>query len=487
MAMVGQTQTLPKDWDRIDCSKQHGQPWANVNIGAYRFSVAPGGKLSLYVRGAHSLCQDYCYKWRIIRGPGQLSDLYGKRVIYQAPDEEPECKDNPLIQLEYCGEVMDTQYIAISTLISDETAYYSAGPFREGTFPHDHRCKPYIVQPYGYWDCELYLRAGKPGVHYQHPGWCGDKSIMKCCITLRRHACDGRVLHKWVIGIVERCINKGCGVWIPMGDAFHARSGDGFMHGDFGWLTGVSYAYAKQDLLDAVVMGLWAKDYKTLKELFPEGWTVGDPLPKGVTLEGPGEFPKMWFSGDAAPENLKLKEGTTFPPAWTAGDPVPEGVHVEKDAWFPDDWKPTDPLPKGITIDQYFEWPEDWTPGDKLPEGASFPEGEYFDKGWFAGHSTPENVTIAEGSSFPPGWYSGDPLPEGVTLDPGKDIPFDWQPGDEVPEGLHLPPIWPEGRPKWWVEKWKGGLLKEGGILDVRSPALLEEDCCVPEEEWEPT
>lgn len=139
MAMVGQTTTLPKDWDRIDCSKQHGAPWNNVAIGAYKFTVRPGGRLSLYVRGAHELCQDNCYKWRIVRGPGQLDDLYGKRTVYQAPGEQPDCEDNPLIQLEYCGELMDQQYISISTFVTDEVAYFRAGPFREGTFPQENR------------------------------------------------------------------------------------------------------------------------------------------------------------------------------------------------------------------------------------------------------------------------------------------------------------------------------------------------------------
>jgi len=135
MATVGQIKVLPKDWDRIDCARQHYAPWATVKIGAYRFSVKPGGKLSLYVRGAHKYCDDLCYKWRIVRGGGQLSDLYGKRVVYTAPGEQPECEDNPLIQLEYCGELMDQAYIAVSSFISDEVAYYRAGPFREGYWP----------------------------------------------------------------------------------------------------------------------------------------------------------------------------------------------------------------------------------------------------------------------------------------------------------------------------------------------------------------
>ena len=465
MATVGQIKVLPKDWDRIDCARQHYAPWATVKIGAYRFSVKPGGKLSLYVRGAHELCQDQCYKWRIVRGGGQLSDLYGKRVVYTAPAEQPECIDNPLIQLEYCGEFMDQQYIAVTTFISDGTAYYRAGPFREGYWPKD-------------WGCDLY------GID---AFWCGNETIVKSCITIYRHACDGRILHKTYLGIRQCCVGLTFLIYKVIKNKFQARSADGFMHGAFGIIDGVSYAYAKQDLLDAFVLGLWFKDYKTIEELFPEGWTPGDPLPEGVTLEGPGEFPKMWYSGDPAPENLTLEEGTLFPPGWTAGDIIPEGVHVPKDVWFPDDWKTTDPLPKGITVDEYFEWPEDWTPGDKLPEGASFPKGEYFEKDWFAGHSMPENVTLAEGASFPAGWYSGDPLPEGVSLDEGKEIPFDWQPGDEVPEGLNLPELWPKDRPKWWDKKWEGGLLKERGILDVRTPEMFEEECCVPEEEWEPT
>lgn len=481
------TKKLPKDWDRIDCSRQHTRNWEPVQIGASRFSVKPGERLRLYVRGAHELCQDYCYKWRIMRGPGQLDDLFGKVNYYEAPAEQPECKDNPIIQLEYCGEYMDQVYIGISDVTTDAIAYFSAGPFRNGTFPHDNSCTQYTVQPHEWKDGVYTELEGKPGTVYQSPAWCGDKSILKACITIRRHACDGRTISKEVIGLRETCINKGRGIYIPKGDEFQAASPWGFFTGAFGILKNTTYATAKQDLLDAWLMGQRAKDYKTMKELFPEGWTSGDPLPEGVTLDPGGEFPKEWYSGDAAPENLKLKEDTLFPPGWTAGDMLPEGVNVEDDAWFPPGWTDTDPLPEGITLDPDTYFPENWTAGDKLPEGASFPKGEYFEKGWTAGDEMPEGVTIPKGVSFPPGWYSGDPLPDGITLDPGAEIPFDWEPGDDPPEGLNLPPIWPEGRPKWWEDRWNGGLLVERGIVDVRPPELLEEDCCVPEEEWQPT
>jgi hypothetical protein len=486
MATVGQTQTLPKDWDRIDCSKQHGRPWANVIITAYRFSCAPGGSIRLSVKGAHELCQDYCYKWRIVKGAGQLSDLYGKKVTYYAPTEQPECKDNPIIQLEYCGEVMDRVYIGISKLTTDDIAYFSAGPWRQGSFPEDNSCQPYTVIPHQWVDGEYFESVGKPGVIYQSAAWCGDKSILKACITIRRHSCDGRAISKEVIGLRQCCASKGNGVYVVIKDKFQAKSPWGFKSGAFGILEKTTYAAAKQDLLDAWLLGQRATDFKTIKELFPPDWYPGDPLPEGVTLDKAGEFPKEWYSGDAVPQNLKLKEGTKFPPGWTAGDPLPEGVKVEEDAWFPPGWTPTDPLPEGITLEADAFFPENWTAGDKLPEGASFPKGEYFDKGWKAGDEMPEGVTIAEGASFPPGWYSGDPLPEGVTLDEGAQIPFDWQPGDDPPEGLNLPPIWPEGRPKWWELRWTESLLKERGIVDVRPPKLIQEDCCVPEEEWLP-
>lgn len=134
----GAVQKLPKDWDRIDCSKQHTRPWLNVQIQASRYALTPGSRLNLYVRGAHDLCQDYCYKWRIVKGGGELSDLYGKKNTYTAPEENPGCENNPTIRLEYCGEIMDEVTLGVSDFISDDTAYYSAGNWQETFFPYDN-------------------------------------------------------------------------------------------------------------------------------------------------------------------------------------------------------------------------------------------------------------------------------------------------------------------------------------------------------------
>jgi len=465
MAEIVRKPIPPQEWVKIDCSKQSANPEADVAIHASRYHVRPGGRMGLSVRGAHKLCEDGCYKWRIIKGGGDLDLIYGKRNYYTAPAENPECINNPTIQLEYCGVPMDTVVIGISDSIIEGTAFFRAGAFREGYWPRWNTCAPYEFDMF----------------------WCGEERYYKSCIVISRYSCDGRILGRDRIGLRQCCVGLTYFDYKVLKNQWQANSMYGFQHGAFGILKGQSYAYAKQDLLDAWVFGQHYKDYKTIDELFPEDWYPGDPLPEGVTLEGPGEFPPHWYAGDAPPDNLKLEEDTTFPFGWTAGDPLPEGVTVEEDAWFPPDWTVTDPLPEGITLEIGSYFPDDWTAGDKLPEGASFPKGEYFDKGWTSRADIPENVTMAEGASFPSGWRSGDPLPEGVTLDPGAVIPFDWQPGDDVPEGLNLPTLWPKDRPKWWEKRWEGGLLTERGILDVRTPEMFDEECCVPEEEWQPS
>lgn len=201
MAIIGETQKLPEDWDRIDCSRMTGMPWETVKIGANRFATVPGGSVSLFVRGAHSLCQDHCYKWRIVRGGGELSDLYGKRVVYYAPAEQPECTNLPIIQLEYCGEYMDQAVIGISSVISEEVAYFSAGPFTEGMFPQEGHCRQYKIEPGTYIFGEWNPAPRDPTTIYESVAWCGQERIQKCCVTIRRHACDGRELSREAIGI----------------------------------------------------------------------------------------------------------------------------------------------------------------------------------------------------------------------------------------------------------------------------------------------
>lgn len=165
---------------------------------------------------------------------------------------------------------------------------------------------------------------------------------------MKRHTCDGRVMHHSAIGLRQTCVGLGGGQYKVVKGGWQPTGGPRFYYGQTPPEKPISYAVAKQALLDGWVLDLWATNYVTLSELFPEDW--------------------------------------------------------------------------------------DWT----------------------------------------------DPLPEGVTLDPGAEVPPFWTPGDEVPPGMNMPPLWPEGRPKWWELRWTESLLKEGGVLDVRNPLLLTEDCCVP-------
>lgn len=80
--------------------------------------------------------------------------------------------------------------------------------------------------------------------------------------------------------------------------------------------------------------------------IFPPGWTPGDPLPPGVTID----------------------TSIFFPPGWTPGDPLPPGIIAEPGATFPPGWKPGDPLPPGFSIDPSVFFPPDWQPGDDLPD-----------------------------------------------------------------------------------------------------------------------
>lgn len=79
--------------------------------------------------------------------------------------------------------------------------------------------------------------------------------------------------------------------------------------------------------------------------IFPPGWTPGDPLPPGLSID----------------------TSIFFPPGWTPGDPLPPGIIAEPGAEFPPGWKPGDPLPPGFAIDPTVFFPPDWQPGDDLP------------------------------------------------------------------------------------------------------------------------
>lgn len=82
--------------------------------------------------------------------------------------------------------------------------------------------------------------------------------------------------------------------------------------------------------------------------IFPPGWTPGDPLPPGITINTAVFFPPGWTPGDPLPPGIIATPGAVFPPGWTPGDTLPDGFAIDPSVFFPPGWKPGDDLPPDI-------------------------------------------------------------------------------------------------------------------------------------------
>ena len=102
----------------------------------------------------------------------------------------------------------------------------------------------------------------------------------------------------------------------------------------------------------------------TWEQVFPPGWTAGDPLPPGVTIDAGVVFPVGWSAGDALPAGVTISPGAVFPPGWTPGDPLPPGVTIDAGAIVPAGWSPTNPPPN---------WFAPGGAGLPIPAGGALP------------------------------------------------------------------------------------------------------------------
>lgn len=124
------------------------------------------------------------YYWEIISGGGSLSSEIGNSVVYYSPSTNPNCTENPIIQLSANDSICDTLSIAINGYNDeDSSAYSTVTDVCEQNVPSDtywSMCKSWDKTPsnhpysFGYCCNTVYNCNGVP-VSYHATGW---QSIM---------------------------------------------------------------------------------------------------------------------------------------------------------------------------------------------------------------------------------------------------------------------------------------------------------------------
>ena len=95
--------------------------------------------------------------------------------------------------------------------------------------------------------------------------------------------------------------------------------------------------------------------------ILPPGWIP----PPGVIVPPNYTVPPSWipFTYFILPEGMTWEQ--VFPPGWTAGDPLPPGVTIDAGAIVPAGWSPTNPPPNWFV--------PGGTPGPAIPPGGVLP------------------------------------------------------------------------------------------------------------------
>lgn len=95
----------------------------SLKLQQNKFRAMPGALILLKLLHVHTLCDDVCYNWKIVRGAGRLDEEHGPEVGYRASDSNAECKNSAVIEVYMQNKKLDTAYISINQYKKKERAY----------------------------------------------------------------------------------------------------------------------------------------------------------------------------------------------------------------------------------------------------------------------------------------------------------------------------------------------------------------------------
>lgn len=87
----------------------------SATIGCTSQQMLIGEEQNLTAQYVSPACGLPSFEWAIASGGGSLSSPTGDEIIYTAPETNPECVNNPTIELRCGGAVLDTLKLAITT------------------------------------------------------------------------------------------------------------------------------------------------------------------------------------------------------------------------------------------------------------------------------------------------------------------------------------------------------------------------------------
>jgi len=160
--------------------------------------------------------------------------------------------------------------------------------------------------------------------------------------------------------------------------------------------------------------------------ILPAGWIPppGMVVPPGYTV------PDWWipFTYFILPEGMTWEQA--FPPGWTAGDALPDGVSINANVVDVAGWSAGDALPDGVSINANVVDVAGWSAGVPMPSGPGVNTAAILPAGW-----SPTNA--------PPAWFA--PGGKGLPVYPGGNAPPlylpPWEPGPPHSPPQQLPPL----------------------------------------------
>jgi len=201
--------------------------------------------------------------------------------------------------------------------------------------------------------------------------------------------------------------------------------------------------------------------------ILPAGW---DP-PPGVVVPPGYTVPERWipFTYFILPEGMTWEQA--FPPGWTAGDALPDGVSINANVVDVAGWSAGDSMPSGPGVNTAEIVPAGWTAGDALPDGVSINANMVDVAGWSAGDPMPSGPGVNTAAILPAGWSPTNPPPAwfapggaGLQIPPGGALPPLFLPPFE-PGPVHVP--FPAPTAPTYIEVVLTGSINDGQVGNI--------------------
>lgn len=184
-----------------DCCRDALKPTKKPTIYPKNITLDTGESIKLYLRAIHPGCYESCYTWKILYGAGWLNTDTGIEVWYHAPEDNPLCLSNPVIEASCTRGPLDTIFLAINGFPKPVPAVLKIATWKQ----HEFELVKFYPHLVGMKYCDKV-----PRVHF----W---------TLRIDEYGCDSSHTNRYQLALVGQLVEAVCGIKIVEDSFFMVR------------------------------------------------------------------------------------------------------------------------------------------------------------------------------------------------------------------------------------------------------------------------